>query len=349
LTGPTSGLFTAGQTVSIQWNAGNEGAGSKISLCYDPDTTWWDGNEHWIEIDQVAAANGSGSYTWDTTGVRPGTYFVAGYLWSGAKPYISQIMQPITIQAGKPTISQVVIVPAQGLMTWNIQDAEGVASTSLTVDGSPVTKIYGPYAAATGANYAGIFGILTAGNHPYTITATDSVGNVSQLSGTIDVQALYVSATTKPLATPAVVTDGQLAPIVSEAKQRLESVYGDRVVVAMAGVTIQVADLPGGLLGEEIGKTILIDRDAEGYGWFIDPTPGDDSEFAPTADPDVLKAPDTSPAAQRIDLLTAVMHEMGHELGFADDAAGDLMNATLSAGVRRTLAVDHAVANLYDT
>ena len=43
---------------------------------------------------------------------------------------------------------------------------------------------------------------------------------------------------------------------------------------------VQVADLPGGLLGEAVGKTILIDRDAAGYGWFVDPTPADDLEFA---------------------------------------------------------------------
>ena len=30
------------------------------------------------------------------------------------------------------------------------------------------------------------------------------------------------------------------------------------------------------------------------------------------------------------------MHELGHELGYADDAIGDLMNATLPLGIRRT-------------
>ena len=29
-----------------------------VSLCYDEDTTWWNGNEHWIEIDQAAAMEG---------------------------------------------------------------------------------------------------------------------------------------------------------------------------------------------------------------------------------------------------------------------------------------------------
>ena len=106
LTGPTSGTFTAGQSVSIQWNAGNVATGSTINLCYDGDTTI-NGNEHWIEVNAVAGADGSGSYSWDTTGVPAGTYYLAGYLWSGGTATFSHLTQSITIQAGasKPTFS----------------------------------------------------------------------------------------------------------------------------------------------------------------------------------------------------------------------------------------------------
>ena len=80
LSGPTSGTYRAGQTVNIQWTADNVRAG-KVSLCYDADATWNNGNEHWIEIDQVSAANAGGSYDWNTTGVAAGTYYLAGYLY----------------------------------------------------------------------------------------------------------------------------------------------------------------------------------------------------------------------------------------------------------------------------
>ena len=60
VSGPTSGSYPAGQSVNIPWSADSVVAGSKISLCYDTDTTF-NGNEHWIEIDGVAAANGSAS------------------------------------------------------------------------------------------------------------------------------------------------------------------------------------------------------------------------------------------------------------------------------------------------
>ena len=47
----------------------------------------------------MAAANGNGSYNWNTTGVAPGTYYIGGYLYSGGKPYYSHLTQSITIQA----------------------------------------------------------------------------------------------------------------------------------------------------------------------------------------------------------------------------------------------------------
>ena len=92
ITSPTSGTYEAGTAVNIQWTADNTTAGSKISLCYDEDATFSGDNQHWIEIDGVTAANGSGSYTWNTTGVTPGTYYIAGYLWDGVSTF--QLLAP---------------------------------------------------------------------------------------------------------------------------------------------------------------------------------------------------------------------------------------------------------------
>ena len=139
------------------------------------------------------AANGAGSYVWNTTGVTPGTYYLAGYLWSNNQPTFYHCMQPITITAGSP---------------------------------------------------------------------------------------LMVDASQPPQGAAALLTDQQLAPIVTEAERRLAASAGVQILASMAGVKVEVADLAGGLLGEESGKTILIDQNAAGYGWFVDPTPSDNSEFA---------------------------------------------------------------------
>jgi hypothetical protein len=103
----------------------------------------------------------------------------------------------------------------------------------------------------------------------------------------------------------------------------------------LAGVKVEVADLPGNLLGETTERVIRIDRDAAGYGWFVDPTPADDAEFADLLGPDALAARKGTTASQRVDLLTTVMHEMGHVLGFGHSAAEDLMSPTLPLGQRR--------------
>ena len=95
LTGPTSGTFTAGQTVTIQWTAANVAAGSSISLAYDTTTNW--GNPKWIEIGAVTAANGSASYSWNTTGVAAGTYYLGGYLWDASQPYFFHLGSAIVI------------------------------------------------------------------------------------------------------------------------------------------------------------------------------------------------------------------------------------------------------------
>jgi hypothetical protein len=76
---------------------------------------------------------------------------------------------------------------------------------------------------------------------------------------------------------------------------------------------------------------IWIDRDAAGYGWYIDPSPAADAAFpaAPGSD-----------AYGKVDLHTVVEHELGHELGFDDTAGDGLMGEYLAPGTRRVPAAD---------
>jgi hypothetical protein len=128
-------------------------------------------------------------------------------------------------------------------------------------------------------------------------------------------------------------TQSQLAFAVSSAAARLQSVDGENAVAPPA-IHFEILDLPGNLLGLTSHHTIQIDINAAGYGWFVDPTPRDDSEFAPTKGaPELTARPDTF-AAERADLLTVVMHELAHVLG-QDHADGGLMDELLSLGVRR--------------
>jgi Ca2+-binding RTX toxin-like protein len=133
-------------------------------------------------------------------------------------------------------------------------------------------------------------------------------------------------------------TQELLQPIVAEALARWSEAGADPNSLLNAGeALIQITDLPGDDLGEASAEgVILIDRDAAGHGWFIDLTPADNSEFQVKQGEFVASS---GAAAAHMDLLTVVMHEVGHVLGYSDldlaAAPTDLMSATLDEGVRR--------------
>lgn len=96
-----------------------------------------------------------------------------------------------------------------------------------------------------------------------------------------------------------------------------------------------ITELPESCLGVSDGTTIYLDRDAAGYGWFVDLSPTSSSEFRKVPKGTDLKAVDRR-AVDKIDLLTVIAHELGHVAGL-DDLAREqtLMKGTLDAGIRR--------------
>jgi len=133
----------------------------------------------------------------------------------------------------------------------------------------------------------------------------------------------------------ALVTDEALQPLADAAlSQLIAAAAVEDKLSSLPSITFQIADLPGTLLGQSLGSVILIDRDAAGYGWFVDLTPWDDEEFANLAAGDDLLAVPGGVAHGRMDLLTVVMHELAHVLGYEHSARG-LMQPTLASGIRR--------------
>jgi hypothetical protein len=121
-------------------------------------------------------------------------------------------------------------------------------------------------------------------------------------------------------------TSDELTTIGEEAINRWATTLDAMQLDLLKNVRFFIADLPNEVLGQAAGQTVNIDKDAAGNGWFIDSTPGDDGEFLDGTSP------------QGMDLLTVVMHEMGHVLGYTDTTndPGNVMNSTLDAGVRLT-------------
>ncbi len=106
-------------------------------------------------------------------------------------------------------------------------------------------------------------------------------------------------------------------------------------LATLDALRVEVADLPGLTLGQLQDGVITIDANAAGWGWFIDPTPSADEEFALALSQDQRAATPDSPGFRRIDLLTVVEHEIGHLIGY-EHGTLDVMNESLAAGVRIT-------------
>ena len=117
-------------------------------------------------------------------------------------------------------------------------------------------------------------------------------------------------------------TLSQVPPLLTEAFARWQET-GVKVS-SFAAIDIQIADLDGATLGMASGHTIWLDDNAAGWGWFVDRTPGDDSEFT---------TPGNQGEQNRMDLFTVLEHELGHLLCYEHEATG-VMQDTLSAGVR---------------
>jgi len=139
----------------------------------------------------------------------------------------------------------------------------------------------------------------------------------------------------------AAVTAPQLSPIVEEAKARWNAGgLTAEQAAALASVHFTIADLEGATIGLTDGTSVLIDRTAAGYGWFIDVTPQDNAEFHFVNGLSQWIADGHSDAFGQMDLLTTVLHELGHVLGYDDQSAmrpntATLMTEALPLGVRR--------------
>lgn len=126
-------------------------------------------------------------------------------------------------------------------------------------------------------------------------------------------------------------------PVLNEAIGRwIEAGIDPPGAELLSTVDVQIVDLGGSQLGRASGNRILLDINAAGHGWFVDPSLDDDDEFTQLATDGLLANAD-SDAAGRIDLLTVLAHELGHVMGLPDLANDDdaVMTESLAEGVRR--------------
>jgi hypothetical protein len=185
----------------------------------------------------------------------------------------------------------------------------------------------------------GTFGLLTmngsASFQSLVVQTNDPAFSLAS-SGTPTI--LQVAAGAAPTGSDGIpLTNAQLAPIVAEAKQLWEAALGpnDAHLAALTSITVDVGNLMGLAIGVTQGDAITIDSTAAGWGWFVDPTPADNSEFQVPLSNVALLAPSSSPAFGHMDLLSTVLHEMGNVMGFSEDLGQDVTGMVLLPGERR--------------
>ena len=128
-------------------------------------------------------------------------------------------------------------------------------------------------------------------------------------------------------------SEADLDAIVGQARHRWEAT-GLVDARELGTIDVRIADLSGLSLGaaDASSDTITLDGNAAGWGWFVDATPQEESEFTLIEEDSLLLADAASDAHGRIDLLTVVIHEMGHLLGLGHE--NGVMAASLVTGER---------------
>ncbi|MBR0783848.1 cadherin domain-containing protein [Bradyrhizobium iriomotense] len=177
------------------------------------------------------------------------------------------------------------------------------------------------------------------------LTASNAVGNTMRVDTNV---SFNHAAPPTPPATPQLALGGQghdggtdltmdaLAPVLAAAIQHWADAGASASQIALLENTkLTIADLPdSGYLANTDANGITIDVNAAGWGWYVDPTPSDNSEYQTTATPNDLVAT-SGAAAGHIDLLTVLEHELGHVLGLPDTSQDGVMNVDLDTGERR--------------
>jgi hypothetical protein len=255
---------------------------------------------------------------------------------------------------------------------WDATGADPDLVTIFNVDGPPVTGDWvGDGEDRIGVRSAALFHLDFNNNGVWDKqSGGDIVYNFGGLDTDIPLAGRWAPRTTVLLAAPGQaaptaqvvrdpvdadvpagkLTPEALAPIVRHAIDTWSAgPLSPEQLQTLQQVEVRIVNLPGSILAQAHGTTVSFDLDAARHGWFIDSTPGLNEEFDTAAAAGLL-ASDGSPAAGRMDLLSAALHEIGHLVGFEDepfDPSSDrVMNGWLDTSVRRELS-DTALDTLF--
>ncbi|WP_278469021.1 choice-of-anchor D domain-containing protein [Gimesia maris] len=259
----------------------------------------------------------TGTATWEFSGLNPGDNFNVYATWSAHGSLATNA--EYSINAGGPIVVN-----------------QRVAPNDLNSDG---------------ANWELLGTVNVTAGGLISVTLSDNAAD-----GRIRADAIRIERTGPLMAAAGVSTSN--APAITQSD--LDSVrdaalsywkstgLSETQISLLESVSFVLADLPDAMLGAATTTTILIDVNAAGYGWFVDDTPFDNSEFSLDASGELV-AGTGSAAYGQMDLLTVMLHEMGHTLGYDHDDDGDsLMSDALDASERHLPGIDDFFSGVAD-
>ncbi|QDV52402.1 peptidylprolyl isomerase [Gimesia fumaroli] len=132
-------------------------------------------------------------------------------------------------------------------------------------------------------------------------------------------------------------------PVLEAATEQLTETHGDSVSAQLDDVKIEIVELPGNQIAKSNAETntVYLDVNAAGWGWFVDSTPFLNEEYNETA-LGIFDAALFSSADGQIDLLTVLLHELSHLLGYDHSHESALMEPVLDPGERKLSTYDES-------
>ena len=275
--------------------------------------------------------NGSSIASWEFTGLAAGNYRVSA-TWSPSSNNATNAV--FVVNTGGSTASQTRVnqqrtpgdFTADGEFWQDLNKSVSVSNGKLTV----------------------LLGDQASGR---SIADAIRIERIVSMGASVDPLRVAGGAAAVPV-TGADLSPDDLVPIFNRARAIWTSTASldASQIDLLQSITPVISNLSGSVLAGVSGSQLFLDTNAAGHGWFVDATPGGSGEFGNQIARNDLRAGSNSPAAGRIDLLTVVLHEMGHVLGYDDlnPAAFPhaLMSQELGTGTRRLPVPDTLTVNV---
>ncbi|MDB5390552.1 MAG: choice-of-anchor domain, partial [Planctomycetaceae bacterium] len=252
--------------------------------------------------------------TYTFTGLQPGTYQIA-----------------VSYQAGKDRATNASFtISGTGLADQTVLVNQKVAPNSFTTNTSGTTawQIISASFGSISANGTITVKLTSAGANGYVIADAVRIEQVAPPEGMSQPAANPVSQT---------LSEKDLQSVAKQAIARWKATgLSSSQLAALNNIHFGVQSLPGGELAVRSKNVISIDQNAAGFGWYVDGSSKSDKAFPIKLTATEMEATGGSPAFGKMDLLTVVMHELGHVLGLGHTAdTTNIMSGDFELGIRR--------------